>query len=180
MYPIVSCIISVAWVIDASIKSPNSMSGYQFMMASQLLYCGRPIVYALLSASDPSLLSAIKSLICGDSASISNCRNITPHHDPPSSGLGPNASESTQIHVELMTIHNYDGIRNAGPQISSFPTSQSGGIGSIDITSPPIDDNKDHDVLGVENQCSHTSSHIEHGNDFEELQDEGDALRRHF
>ncbi|THU85529.1 hypothetical protein K435DRAFT_869151 [Dendrothele bispora CBS 962.96] len=177
MYPIVSCIISVAWVIDASIKSPNSMSGYQFMMASQLLYCGRPIVYALLSASDPSLLSAIKSLICGDSASISNRRNITPHHDPPSSGLGPNASESTQIHVE--TIHNYDGIGNAVPQISSFPTSQSGEIGSMDIASLSIDDNKDRDIVGVESRRSDSSIHIEH-DDFEEMQDEEDALRRHF
>ncbi|THU85530.1 hypothetical protein K435DRAFT_805796 [Dendrothele bispora CBS 962.96] len=178
---VISCIISVAWVIDASIKKPNNMSGYHFMMASQLLYCGRPIVYALLSASDPSLLSAIKSLICGDSATISNRQNIMSHCDPSSSGLGPNATESTQINVELTTIHHYDGIGKTVPQISSFPTSQSGEIGNIDITSLSIDDNNDHDVLGVENQRSDSSSHIEHDNtNSEEMQDEGDTLRRHF
>ncbi|TFK47351.1 hypothetical protein OE88DRAFT_1666072 [Heliocybe sulcata] len=65
LYPAVSCIInvtSIACVLHTSLTDGvHSEEDYSFLLLSDFLYGGRGLVYALLAATDPALIHALKT-----------------------------------------------------------------------------------------------------------------------
>ncbi|THU90612.1 hypothetical protein K435DRAFT_728241 [Dendrothele bispora CBS 962.96] len=191
MYPIVSCIInltSVMCVIHATVTDGvHNMDQYRIALTSDFLYGARAIFYALLAASDPSLLSAIKTLMYGEggrSSFFSSSQTTMPHFA--SWQLRSKASNPTRsrrgVHVELSTIHHFDDVDEEISVTETAPPKNQDGkpaAAAVSFANLPLGDRKAAlDTQNEANQRSATSSHIDFSDDSEEMQMQEDSFRR--
>ncbi|KAF4565329.1 G-protein coupled receptors family 2 profile 2 domain-containing protein [Pleurotus pulmonarius] len=107
MYPLVSCAInltSVMCVIHATVTSGvHSTTDYRILLLSDFLYGGRSLAYALLAATDPALVSAIKALLHRE---VQQSHVIKSHVESTASQL----QDPMRVRIELSTLkHTHDG-----------------------------------------------------------------------
>jgi hypothetical protein len=66
LYPLISCLInflSVATILHSTLSNGiNDQTDYNVLLLSDFLYGCRPIIYALLAATDPALIRGVKTL----------------------------------------------------------------------------------------------------------------------
>ncbi|KAJ7042309.1 hypothetical protein C8F04DRAFT_994076 [Mycena alexandri] len=126
LYPVASALInltSVACVMHATQKDGvHDWTGYRVLLLSDFVYGGRAVLYALLAATDPALVRAVRAF-------IQHSRGISPNATFASGGRsttehGPTDSKNhpLSVHIELATIYQNDD----GAVVTKSPTSPSG------------------------------------------------------
>ncbi|KAF8918859.1 hypothetical protein CPB85DRAFT_1249199 [Mucidula mucida] len=111
LYPLASLIINaitVACDLHATLTTGvSSATAYNMLLLNDFCYGGRPIVYALLAATDPSLVRAVKSLW----RSVWGKSDIT-SGDTSTGGPKTNPSTMSQgqitVHIELNEMRQLD------------------------------------------------------------------------
>ncbi|KAJ7659149.1 hypothetical protein DFH06DRAFT_1195151 [Mycena polygramma] len=108
VYPIASAIfnlISVVCVIHATQNDGvHNWLGYRILLLSDFVYGGRSVMYALLAASDPALVRAVRAF-------IQHSRGV---YSPAGSGAqstlrgGTESKGNLSVHIELTTVHQND------------------------------------------------------------------------
>ncbi|KIK55306.1 hypothetical protein GYMLUDRAFT_264149 [Collybiopsis luxurians FD-317 M1] len=101
LYPLASCFVNLLTIFTALHSTIadgiHNQTDYNILLMSDFLYGGRPIVYALLAASDPALVRGVKTL-------YQVFRGIY----TPDSSIGKtnsqNQSDPVAVHIELTTI----------------------------------------------------------------------------
>ncbi|KAJ6589501.1 hypothetical protein B0H19DRAFT_238379 [Mycena capillaripes] len=108
VYPIASAVfnlISVVCVIHATQNDGvHNWLGYRVLLLSDFVYGGRSVMYALLAATDPALVRAVRAF-------IHHSRGLHPSSfsGAQSSLRGPTESKGTlSVHIELSTIYQND------------------------------------------------------------------------
>ncbi|KDQ22944.1 hypothetical protein PLEOSDRAFT_163832 [Pleurotus ostreatus PC15] len=104
MYPLVSCAInltSVMCVIHATVTNGvHSTTDYRILLLSDFLYGGRSLAYAILAATDPALVSAIK-------ASFHSESHFTKSH---ATSTASQLHDPMRVQIELNTLkHTHNG-----------------------------------------------------------------------
>ncbi|KAK7438611.1 hypothetical protein VKT23_017945 [Stygiomarasmius scandens] len=165
-------------VIHATVTNGvHNMNEYRITLLSDFLYGARAIAYALLAASDPSLLSAIKDLISRDSFTFNSQRSTMRFNVSDSSHSSSKAShENRRIHIELSTIHHYDD----GGTLPQTPHADKLHDGSrVGFISLPVSDHKYTPDARIEQSQESTLSDPDIIEDSDERQiQEQDAFRR--
>ncbi|KAJ6589498.1 hypothetical protein B0H19DRAFT_1103970 [Mycena capillaripes] len=107
VYPIASAIfnlISVVCVIHATQNDGvHNWLGYRILLLSDFVYGGRSIMYALLAATDPALVRAVRAF-------IQHSRGV---YSMSGSGAqstlrGAESKGNISVHIELSTVHQTD------------------------------------------------------------------------
>ncbi|KZV65579.1 hypothetical protein PENSPDRAFT_689741 [Peniophora sp. CONT] len=110
LYPFASCVInltSIVCVIHAtSTNGIQNGNDYRILLLSDFLYGGRAVVYALLAATDPALVRAVRAFVAhhmnwqwGSSTTMRSHMGINTH-----SGTSRTRRESLSVQVELSTV----------------------------------------------------------------------------
>ncbi|KAJ7208808.1 hypothetical protein C8J57DRAFT_1503447 [Mycena rebaudengoi] len=107
VYPIASAIfnlISVVCVIHATQNAGvHNWLGYRVLLLSDFVYGGRSILYALLAATDPALVRAMRAF-------IQHSRGVYPSSvsGTYSSQRGTESKGNISVHIELSTVRQND------------------------------------------------------------------------
>ncbi|EIM79404.1 uncharacterized protein STEHIDRAFT_116593 [Stereum hirsutum FP-91666 SS1] len=112
LYPIASCVFNLLGVVPVvhatATDGIHDQNEYRVLLLTDkelpgdILYGGRTIVYALLAASDPALLRAIKSLL----HHIRSAQTESLRNGPPTAIT--EGSDDVVVSVELTTVHSSD------------------------------------------------------------------------
>ncbi|KAJ7582057.1 hypothetical protein C8J56DRAFT_243398 [Mycena floridula] len=106
LYPFASALInltSVACVIHATQQDGvHNWTGYHVLLVSDFVYGGRAVVYALLAATDPALVRALRAFV---QHSRGNYPMSGTAHSTIQSQSKP---QNLSVHIELSTIHQND------------------------------------------------------------------------
>ncbi|THV00194.1 hypothetical protein K435DRAFT_794311 [Dendrothele bispora CBS 962.96] len=128
LYPLVSCFINLlstfASVFSTINNGYHNQTDYHILLLSDCLYGGRPLVYAILAASDPAFIRGSKSLLnhllsrhrSGQSPKPVLCASET-KLSPPELSPSPMANDppissdnvsDTMIRIEVSTITHHN------------------------------------------------------------------------
>ncbi|KAJ7086823.1 hypothetical protein B0H15DRAFT_781892 [Mycena belliarum] len=177
-YPIASALInltSVACVIHATKENGvHNWTGYHVLLVSDFVYGGRAIVYALLAATDPALVRALRTFIQHTRGSTYPRETHTSGMQSTFYGTG-SRTQNLSVHIELSTISKNDhgtvmDLRDgAPPKSSGTPHDYSTNFDSMlkpqsGIEEGPLDDAVAHDDTSA-NECRvHIQTNMAHRN----------------
>ncbi|KAF9026101.1 hypothetical protein BDZ89DRAFT_1161381 [Hymenopellis radicata] len=141
LYPLASLIINsvtVACDLHATLTTGvSSVTAYNVLLLNDFCYGGRPIVYALLAATDPSLVRAVKSLW----RSVWGRSDIT-SGDTSTGGPKTNPSTTSQgqitVHIELNEMRQLDDGTPVPPSPAVKATQMPKDVEDLDIDDDPM------------------------------------------
>lgn len=128
LYPLASLIINTVTVAcdlyaSTSAGTPKSQTAYNVLLLNDFCYGGRAVVYAVLAATDPSLVRAVKSLWRHTRGKTDNTSGSTSN--------GPKTTTTSHgqitVHIELSEVRQLDDGSELPPVSPSMhkPASQS-------------------------------------------------------
>ncbi|KAJ7657257.1 hypothetical protein DFH06DRAFT_1131767 [Mycena polygramma] len=189
VYPIASAIfnlISVVCVIHATQNDGvHNWLGYRILLLSDFVYGGRSVMYALLAATDPALVRAVRAF-------IQHSRSV---YSPAGSGAqstlrgGTESKGNLSVHIELTTVHQDDNgvFTNGNAKYPPTPTASSphGYNDRFDSVLKPISDIEEsptdafnlHDAPGSMGDL-HERGRIRVHEDMSRRQQEQNALKK--
>ncbi|KAK0201980.1 hypothetical protein DFS33DRAFT_1037060 [Desarmillaria ectypa] len=149
LYPLASLIINTVTVAcdlyaSTSGGTPTSQTAYNVLLLNDFCYGGRAIVYAVLAATDPSLIRAIKSLWMHARGKTDNTSGSTSH--------GPKTTTTSHgqitVHIELSEVRQLDDGSElpASPSMNK-PASQSCAALPKDVEGGDLDHDGDSDPM---------------------------------
>ncbi|KIK63393.1 hypothetical protein GYMLUDRAFT_72083 [Collybiopsis luxurians FD-317 M1] len=154
LYPIASCFVNLLTVFTALHSTISngihSRADYDILLLSDALYGIRPIVYALLAASDPALVRGVKTLY----------KVFRGTHIPDSSIGKPstqNQSNAVVVHIELATFQDH------GP-VESHSQGEAK-LGSVDHKNQPAAEETPPDFSRVRGSFQRRDDGPENGGD---------------
>ncbi|KAJ7898613.1 hypothetical protein B0H14DRAFT_3853043 [Mycena olivaceomarginata] len=106
-YPIASAVFNLASVVCVIHATQNDgvhdWTGYRVLLLSDFVYGGRSIMYALLAATDPALVRAVRAF-------IQHSRGLYPSSvsGAHSTLRGTESKGNLSVHIELTTVHQND------------------------------------------------------------------------
>ncbi|KAK0221674.1 hypothetical protein IW262DRAFT_1459968 [Armillaria fumosa] len=109
LYPLASLIINTVTVAcdlyaSTSAGTPKSQTAYNVLLLNDFCYGGRAVVYAVLAATDPSLVRAVKSLWRHTRGKTDNTSGSTSN--------GPKTTTTSHgqitVHIELSEVRQLD------------------------------------------------------------------------